>query len=72
MEKAIIQMMEIAYNMTIEEMEENFEEAYKSETPSRYLMKEIFQNEINRRNGKRHISLEKVKKIYEDKKAALS
>lgn len=71
MEKVIIQMMEIAQKMTIEEMESNLEEAHRNESASRYLMKEVFQNEVNRRNGIRHISLESAKKAYQDKMTAL-
>ena len=71
MEKVIIEMMERASAMTLEEMEEVFEEAKRDDYPFRYLMKEVFQNELNKRNGVRHISLEKVKQIYQEKLAAL-
>lgn len=71
MEKVIISMMEMALPMTIEEMEETYETAYRNDESFKYLMREVFVNEINRRNGKRHLSLEKVKEIYEEKKAAL-
>lgn len=67
MEKRIIEMMEIAMGLTVEEMESTLEDAKRGELPFRYLMKEVFQNEVNRRNGKRHLPLDKVKKIYEEK-----
>ena len=68
MEKMIIQLMETAMSMETDKLIEEKENIMTSDYPFRYLMKEVLQNEINRRNGTRHLPLDKVKKYMKKRR----
>lgn len=65
MEKKIIDMMEIVSYMQMGELRDELELAEKANDPLSCLVKTVVQNEINKRKGKRHITLEHAKRYYE-------
>ena len=70
MEKMIIALMKHLKDMTIEEMENEYEKMVKNKEPFRYLFHSVARNELNRRENKRHLSIEQAQRHYERMQAA--
>lgn len=70
MEMKIVEMMEYASNMQMGELKDELEMARTSNDPLAVLTIEIVKNEINKRKGKRHLTLEAARKYVERMQAA--
>ena len=64
-EKMIIELMETASIMKMADLYKELDLIEKDEGPMRYLRKEIVMNELKKRNGMRHLSLEKAREACE-------
>ena len=71
MEEKILFIMEQVTYMSMSEIEEGLERIERTKETGYYLMREIILNEINRRNGKRHLDYKKVRRSMNARKAAL-
>lgn len=71
MEKMIIELMEFVTLLTKREINDEMKLVENGECAMPYLMREILQNEINRREGKRHLDHRKARKDLERKLTAL-
>ena len=70
MEKKIVDMMEIVSYLQMGELRDELEMARKSNDPLSCLVITVVQNEIDKRKGKRHLTLEKAKEYVERLQAA--
>lgn len=70
MEKKIVHMMEIVSYMQMGELRDELEMARNSKDPLSCLVITVVQNEIDKRKGKRHLTLEKAKEYVERLQAA--
>ena len=70
MENKILYIMEQITYLSMSEIEEGLERIERTKETGYYLMREIILNEINRRNGKRHLDYKKVRERMKAQKAA--